>query len=241
MSRIILVTGSNTGIGFELVRLLAEKKHVVYLAARNEAAGKEAQQKLVSDSLSTVKFVHLDVNDAASVKAAAQTVSSAEGHLDVLVNNAAISKIEAGQHPASVGLATIREAMETNFYGLIQTTIAFIPLLRKSNNPVILNVSTELASNSYQAREGAHAHFVAYNSSKAAANSYTISLAQELKKDGFKVNAVTPGYTSTKLNNFGQGAKTARAGADSLLPWALLEKDGPTCKFIDDKGKEFPW
>ncbi|CAA7265513.1 unnamed protein product [Cyclocybe aegerita] len=241
MPRIILVTGSNTGIGFELVRLLAEKGHIVYIAARNEAAGKEAQQKLIADGLSTVKFVHLDVSDAASVKAAAQTVSSAEGRLDVLVNNAGISKMGVDQHPASIDLATIREAMETNFYGLVQTTIAFIPLLRKSDNPVILNVSTDMASNSYQAREGAQLHLVAYNSTKAAANSYTISLAQELKKDGFKVNAVTPGYTSTKLNFFGQGGKSVRAGAEVLLPWALVEKDGSTCKFIDGNGKEFAW
>lgn len=86
-----------------------------------------------------------------------------------------------------------------------------------------------MASNTIQSRPDAHLHVVAYNTSKAAANSYTIALAQELKNEGIKVNAVTPGFTTTKLNNFLSGGKSARAGAEALLPWALLEKDGPTC------------
>ena len=119
--------------------------------------------------------------------------------------------------------------METNFFGLVQTTIAFLPLLRKSKNGVIENVTT--ISNTVQARPGAGFQVVAYNTSKSAVNAYTISLAHELRGEGIKVNAVAPGFTSTKLNNFSRGGKTARAGAEVLLPWALLEKDGPTCMF----------
>ena len=119
--------------------------------------------------------------------------------------------------------------METNFFGLVQTTIAFLPLLRKSTNGIILNVAT--TTNTRQARPNAGFQVVAYNTSKAAVNSYTIALAQELRGEGIKVNAVAPGFTSTKLNNYGRGGKTAKAGAEVLLPWALLEKDGPTCMF----------
>lgn len=119
--------------------------------------------------------------------------------------------------------------METNFFGLVETTIAFLPLLRKSTNAVIVNVAT--TSNTIQARPNAGFQVVAYNTSKSAVNSYTIALAQELKEEGIKVNAVAPGFTSTKLNNFGRGGKTAKAGAEVLLPWALLDKDGPTCMF----------
>jgi len=131
--------------------------------------------------------------------------------------------------------------METNFFGLIQTTIAFLPLLRKSTNAVILNVTIDMASNTIQSRPDAILHVVAYNTSKAAANSYTISLAQELKKEGIKVNAVTPGFTTTKLNNYMPGGKSTKGGAEVLLPWALLDKDGPTCLFIGGDGKELPW
>jgi NAD(P)-dependent dehydrogenase (short-subunit alcohol dehydrogenase family) len=119
--------------------------------------------------------------------------------------------------------------METNFFGLVQTTISFLPLLRKSTNAVIMNVAT--TSNTVQARPNSGFHVVAYNTSKAAVNSYTIALAQELKGEGIKVNAVAPGFTSTKLNNYSRGGKSAKAGAEVLLPWALLEKDGPTCMF----------
>ncbi|KAF8895242.1 hypothetical protein BD779DRAFT_1498351 [Infundibulicybe gibba] len=132
-------------------------------------------------------------------------------------------------------------AFEPNFFGLIQTTTTFLPLLRKSSNAVILNVSTGMASNTEQARPDSIHHWVAYNTSKAAANSYTIALAHELKAENIKVNAVTPGYTSTKLNGFGEGGKSVEDGAKALLPWALLDKDSPTGLYIDEDGKERAW
>jgi NAD(P)-dependent dehydrogenase (short-subunit alcohol dehydrogenase family) len=145
------------------------------------------------------------------------------------------------QNATSIDLDTIRDAMETNFYGLIQTTITLLPLIRKSSNGVILNVSTDMASNTYQARPEAQLHLVAYNTSKAAMNSYSIALAHELKNEGIKVNVVTPGFTTTKLNHNAPGGKTTKEGAESLVPWTLLDKNGPTGKFFDWDGKEFPW
>jgi NAD(P)-dependent dehydrogenase (short-subunit alcohol dehydrogenase family) len=145
------------------------------------------------------------------------------------------------QNATSIELETIRDAMETNFYGLIQTTITLLPLIRKSNNGVILNVSTDMASNAYQARPDSRLHVVAYNTSKAAMNSYSIALANELKNEGIKVIVVTPGFTTSKLNHHTPGGKTTKEGAESLVPWVLLDKNGPTCKFFDWDGKEFPW
>jgi len=238
-SRVILVTGSNAGIGLELVRLLAEKGHNVYLAARKEAAGKEAVEALKKDGLN-VKFVQLDVTDIKSVVSAKDVIEKAEGRLDVLVNNAGVSYMDQPQNATSVDLSVIRAAFEPNFFGLVQTCTTFLPLIRKSSNGVILNVSTDMASNAYQARPDSFLHVVAYNTSKAAANSYTIALAHELKSEGIKVNAVTPGFTTTKLNGFSPGGKTARQGAEVLLPWALLGPDGKTGLFLNDAG-EFPW
>jgi len=243
MLKVILVTGANSGIGFELVRLLAEKGHTVYLGARNERAGKEAVGQLHADGLTSVKFVCLDVTDAASIQAAKETIEKAEEKLDVLVNNAGIS-VRADQNPASISLSTVRDTMEVNFFGVIQTTTTLLPLIRKSTNGgVIVNVSSELGSNTFQSNRKSRAGaplLAAYSSSKAALNSYTIALAHELKGEGIKVNAVTPGLTSTNLTD--HIGKTTKAGAEVLLPWALLEKDGPTGRFIgDDDNIEFPW
>ena len=142
-----------------------------------------------------------------------------------------IGKLEENQNATTISVSTIRATMETNFFGLVQTTITLLPLVRKGTDPVILNVSIDMASNTIQSRPGAIMHVVAYNTSKSAANSYTISLAQELKAEGIKVNAVTPGFTTTKLNHYHPGGKTMKEGAEALLPWALLDKDGPTCMF----------
>jgi len=158
MSKVILVTGGNAGIGFELVRLLAEKGHTVYLGARNESAGKEAQAKLHADGFNNVKFVRIDVTDLATIKAAKETIDQAEGKLDVLVNNAGIGKLEENQNATTIALSTIRDAMETNFFGLVQTTLAFLPLVRKATNAVILNVSIDMASNTIQSRPDAKLH-----------------------------------------------------------------------------------
>ncbi|KAK0446879.1 hypothetical protein EV421DRAFT_1734103 [Armillaria borealis] len=242
--RVILVTGSNTGIGYGIVKLLAEKGHTVYLASRKESAGKEAQAKLKKDHNLDVKFVQLDITDEASVKAAKETIEKAEGRLDTLVNNAGMSYLSEPQQASTVSLTTIRNAFEPNFYGLIQTTQAFLPLLRAAPKgyACIVNNTTDMASNAHQAGPKASIHVVAYNTSKAAANSYSIALAKELEGEDIKVNLVTPGFTTTKLNGFRAGGKTAEGGASVLVPWALLgpEDKGKTCLFWSDKG-EFPW
>ena len=194
--------------------------------------------------MKSVKFVELDITKVDTILSARDTISAhTGGKLDVLVNNAGISNLGKDQNAKSVDVALIRETVEVNLYGLIENTKAFIPLLRKSTTgaPVILNVSTDMASNSYQAKSTAPIHVVAYNTSKAAANSYTIALAHELKSEGFKVNAVTPGFTATKLNFFAKGGKTPRDGAKVLLPYALLGKDAETGLFIGPTGEQFPW
>jgi NAD(P)-dependent dehydrogenase (short-subunit alcohol dehydrogenase family) len=195
-----------------------------------------------------VKLVQLDVTDPNSIKAARDVIQKAEGKLDVLVNNAGIPNVSAHFHSrgsyttsflgaafldrpqsaTTVDVADIRAAFEPNFFGLIQTTTTLLPLLRKSSRAVILNVTTDMASTTHQARPDSSLHVVAYNTSKAAANSYTVALAHELRREGIKVNCVTPGFTSTKLNSYGQGGKTPVDGAKVLLPWALLGADGPT-------------
>ncbi|KAF7304025.1 hypothetical protein MIND_00633700 [Mycena indigotica] len=265
-SRIILVTGSNTGIGYELVHLLAAKGHTVYLASRKEAAGLAAVEKIKKEKGFDVKFVQLDTNDSKSVDTAAAKIKADEGRLDVLVNNAGalsiflfllpyllplvcagIAEMTVQQSASEPSIPAIRNTIETNLIGLIQTTTVFLPLLRSSATStqpaVILNVSTDMASNSFMASPKGYLHqTLAYNTSKAAANAYTIALAREMKDKGenVKVNAVTPGFTTTALNGFADGGKTPEQGAATMLPWILLESDGKTGAFGFDGG-EFPW
>ncbi|KAK0477902.1 hypothetical protein IW261DRAFT_1484473 [Armillaria novae-zelandiae] len=242
--RVILVTGSNDGIGYELVRLLVEKGHTVYLASRSVPSGKAAQAKLKDEYNFDVKLVQLDVTDAASIQAAKDTIEQAEGRLDTLVNNAGVSYMAEPQGACTVSLDTLRKTFEPNFFGLVQTTQAFVPLLRAAPKgfACILNVSMALASNTRQASPEAALHFAAYNPSKAAMNSYSIILAKDLEAEDIKVNMVCPGFVTTKLNGHRPGGKTPEDGAKTLIPWALLgpEDVGKTCLFWGDNG-HFPW
>jgi len=130
--------------------------------------------------------------------------------------------------------------METNFFGTVNTTTAFLPLLEKSEQPVVLNVTTDMSCTTQQAQPGipSFLHLVGYNPSKAALNSYTVALAREFPR--FRVNAVSPGWTQTKLNAF-TGPKTAEGGAQILAPYALLDKDGPTCQLFMADGERTAW
>lgn len=194
---------------------------------------------LHSEGLSTVKSISIDVTQPSSIKSAKDTIENTEGRLDVLVNNAGIAMMDEDQSAVSPSIEAVRAIMNTNFYGTIETTVAFLPLLRKSTHtPVILNVSSAYGSNT-QSQLDNRPKFVGYRASKAAINSYTIALAMELKEEGFKVNSVTPGITATKMTrNFGQ---PVRVGGLAMLPWALIDKDGPTGKFFGSDGKELPW
>lgn len=200
-----------------------------------------SREILHKKGLSNVKFVLLDVRNPEAIESAKETIDKAEGRLDVLVNNAAISRNDTIQHPSNLGISVLRDILETNFIGLVQTTTAFIPLLQKSSTPNIVNVSSELGSQAFQSRPEAHTLFTAYANSKAAVNSYTVALAQELRKEGFRVNAVSPGLVASKLNNFVASGKTLAEGAQVIVPYALLGKEGPTGKFFNEKGVEAAW
>ncbi|KAF7289615.1 hypothetical protein HMN09_01323700 [Mycena chlorophos] len=241
MSKVILVTGSNTGIGYELVHLLAAlpEKHTVYLASRKLDAGRAAVEKAKKEKGVSLKFVQLDIADPKTIEAAVATIKSQEGRLDVLVNNAGIAEMSVQQSATNPNIPALRNTFETNVVGTINNTTAFLPLLRAAASSggdpaVILNISTDMASNTFMASPQGFLHQVlSYNTSKAAANAYTIALARELRDAGenIKVNAMTPGFTTTALNGFRAGGKTPEQGAKLMLPWIFLGKDGKTGEF----------
>ncbi|KAK7031069.1 hypothetical protein VNI00_013669 [Paramarasmius palmivorus] len=243
--KVVLVTGANDGIGFELVRLLAEKGHKVYLAARNPTAGKEAEERLQTEFGLKAIFVQLDVTNSATINAARELIEKAEGHLDVLVNNAAVSS--DSENTSEIDAEEYIRVSTTNFFGLVNCTNTFMPLIRKAKPGygAIVNVSSFLGSNSAQASPGVpriYLQFSAYSASKAAVNSYTIGLAKELIDDKIRVNCVCPGQVKTKINGYAEGGKTPREGAQLLEPWVLLgpEDDDKTCKYYSN-GSPIGW
>ncbi|KAL0574494.1 hypothetical protein V5O48_007469 [Marasmius crinis-equi] len=245
--RVILVTGSNTGIGYEIVKGLAKKGQIVYLAARKEAAGKEVQEKLKKEDNLDVKFVNLDVEDIKTIEAARDVIEKAEGRLDVLVNNAGISGIGQPQTAdETMDVDVLRAVFETNFFGLVQTTITFLPLLRKAKPGYgnIVQNSMRWGSCSFQTsgHEMANTQFAVYCSSKSAVHMYSIALARELKSARIRVNCISPGFTTTKLNNYSPGGKTPEQGAKVLIDWSLLgpEDDEKTGLLVSEEGP-LPW
>ncbi|KAL0578800.1 hypothetical protein V5O48_003212 [Marasmius crinis-equi] len=223
LPRTILITGSNTGIGYELVRQLASLGHKVYLSSRSEGSGKDAQKKLKDEHGLDVKYVQLDVTSEGSVKRARDAIETEEGVLDVLVNNAGIAT--AFLKPSELTPASMEEILNTNYYGVIRVTTTFIPLIRKAKGGVILNVSSQVGSHTSQTQLGDRfpAQSVPYYSSKAILNAYTISLAKELKEEGIRVNSGTPGLTSTNFPGSHRAGRPAFEGAACLLPLILID------------------
>ncbi|THA48935.1 SDR family oxidoreductase [Streptomyces sp. A1136] len=242
--RIALVTGANRGIGFETARQLASAGVRVLLAGRDRAAVTEAAEKLRADGLAADHLV-LDVTDPASVRAAAAEVDRRHGRLDILVNNAGIRTEEYGKRPSEQPMRQWRETFDTNLFGVIEVTTAFLPLIRRSAAGRVVNVSSLLGSLTTHSDPLSYAHtpmfksLPAYSASKSAVNSWTVHLAYELRGTPVKVNAVHPGYTKTGMND-GAGDLDVTDGARTSVAMALLADDGPTGTYTNG-GETIPW
>lgn len=248
-SRIALVTGANQGIGLQIATDLAASGLTVLLASRNVDRGKAAARPIGGD----VHPVQLDVTEQASIDAAVAKIEQQFGRLDVLINNAAISRANGQEsetmqdyvqrsRAALISVDEVRIIWETNVFGVLAVTQAFLPLLRKSKGARIVNVSSSLGSltinstpNPYRATFNP-----GYGASKTALNAITLAFANDLEAEGIKVNAVTPGFTSTALNNY-EGTETVQQGAAEAVRVALLGSDGPTGTFTGSVNETVPW
>jgi NAD(P)-dependent dehydrogenase (short-subunit alcohol dehydrogenase family) len=223
---VAIVTGANRGIGFEVCRQLKDRGYEVVLTARDQDRGEQAAAEL------GVHSCRLDVADAESVEAASGWVEERFGRCDALVNNAGILYDEWAR-AESADLDEVTSALETNLLGAWRTTLAFLPLLRRSPHSRIVNVSSE--GGSLAEMSGGTP---AYSVSKAALNALTRLLAAELRPAGILVNSVCPGWTATDMG--GDGGRPVAEGAASVL-WALtLPDDGPTGGFFQD-GEPLAW
>ena len=238
--KVALVTGANRGIGFEVVRTLLKQQCVVWLGVRDFTRGEVATRRLADEGLDA-KCLALDVTDDASVQRAAAEILSSVGRLDILVNNAGIA-IDHGSLPSEMPMERIRATFDTNVFGCIRVTQAFLPLLRKSPAARIVMVSSDIGSHGHQINPNFpyyHLNPMGYGASKAALNAVTISFAKELRNSPAKVNAANPSFTATDLNGF-QGTLTVAQGAAPIITLATLPDDGPTGIFLGPNGEE-PW
>lgn len=232
----VLITGANKGVGFETARQLLLQGYYVYLGSRRLENGQEAIEKLQAEGLDNAEAVQLDVTDAASVQAARDLIGERTQALDVLINNAGIN----GGMPQSSLEADVdqyEKVFDTNLYGVVRVTQAFIDLLRKAPEPRIVNVSSSgcsLTLHSDPTWKYYDHKAAVYTSSKAAMNMYTIDLAYQLRDTPFKVNAVCPGFVATDFNGH-RGTGTVQEGGMRISKYAMIDSDGPTGQFFSEE------
>jgi NAD(P)-dependent dehydrogenase (short-subunit alcohol dehydrogenase family) len=231
----VLITGANKSIGFETARQLLQKGYYVFLGSRDLENGQKAVEKLKAEGLNDVEAVVIDVTDEESIKKAREIIGKKTEILDVLINNAGVMG-GMEQTASNTDVAIYKQVFDTNFFGVVSVTKAFMDLLKKSPEPRIVNVTSGLGSLTLH-NDPAWKYFkvkaAIYNSSKAALNMYTISLAYELRDTNFKVNAVDPGFTATDFNHH-SGTGTVEDAATRLVKTAMINAEGPTGMFFSD-------
>jgi len=240
--KIALVTGATRGIGLETVRQLAQQDAHVILAGRDYAKADAAAQALRKQNLD-VEAIALDVTDGRSIAAAAAQIEKKHGRLDILVNNAGIMIDDTTKSPSQQPLENWRRTFDTNVFGLIAVTQAFLPLLRKSAAGRIVNVSSLLGSITQHADPSSLIYDykapVSYNVSKSTVNAWTVQLAHELRNTSIKVNSIHPGHVKTDM-----GGETApleiAEGAKTSVELALIGANGPNGSF-SHLGQTLPW
>jgi NAD(P)-dependent dehydrogenase (short-subunit alcohol dehydrogenase family) len=239
---VALVTGAGRreGIGFELCRQLAERQINVILSARNLSSAESLAAELSRAGLQ-VRPMHLDVASEKSISDAANEIAASFGRLDVLVNNAA-GVAPYGEKAETADLAIAHAVLDTTLFGAWQLSKALLPLLRKSPNGRIVNVSSGAGSHGdpvfgLTTNNGMG---TSYAVSKAALNALTAKMAHEEPNPGVRINAVCPGFTATFPGGESMGARPVRDGAASVLWACMVSRDGPTGGFFRD-GKPLPW
>lgn len=237
MKTIALVTGANKGLGKQTVRRLAAQGWTVWLGARDPERRAATARELAAGG-ADVRYVALDVTSDESVQAAVKVLDAEHGRLDALVNNAGITGGRVA--PAETGPDDFRACYETNVFGPVRVTRAFLPLLHRSTRPRVVMVSSgmgSLAVTTDPKRLESGIVSLVYPSSKAALNMITSQYAKALPD--IKINAVDPGYTATDLNAH-RGHKTVEQGAEVIVRLATISANGPTGGYFDEDGP-LPW
>jgi NAD(P)-dependent dehydrogenase (short-subunit alcohol dehydrogenase family) len=226
-----LITGANRSLGYELARRLIAAGQTVWIGARDAERGQAAASRLGA------RFVQLDVTDDASVNAAAETIRAEAGHLDILVNNAGI----LGELTPSEEMTVehMRPVYETNVFGTVRVTHAFLPLLRAAEAPSVINITSGVGSFTLihdPNRIESQYPLAAYGSSKAAVTMLTMQYAKTIPDIRF--NAVDPGQSATDLT--GGLGHSVQEGTDAAVRIATLGDKTPTGTATNRDGV-LPW
>ena len=246
---VALVTGANQGIGLQIAKDLVAHGFTVLVGSRNLERGEAAAEDIGPDA----HALRLDVTDPASIAAAAERIRKEPGRLDLLVNNAGISKTTersmgspeyaASSQASNASLDEIRAVWETNVFGVLAVYQAMLPLLRESSDARIVNVSSGVGSLTTNADPAYPYHAMfgpIYPASKAALNAMTLAMMVELESTDIKINLVSPGFTKTNLNGYA-GVESVEDGSREVVRVALLGPDGPTGTFTRWENTKIPW
>jgi NAD(P)-dependent dehydrogenase (short-subunit alcohol dehydrogenase family) len=235
----VLITGANKGLGLEVARQLAKQGLFVYLGSRDKERGDNAINRLNDEGIENVACLILDVADKQSVIEAKNELEAQIRSLDILINNAGIGG-ELPQDFMTGNIENLRKIFDTNFFGVVQTTQAFLPLLQQSDHAKIINISSEVGSLDAHSVPGGQRRWDqihGYGSSKTALNAFTLMLATELRDHNISVNSVTPGPTSTDLLGGASGFKPVEEGAAPVVKLATDFESKLTGKFIKEGGE----
>ncbi|KAL9941859.1 hypothetical protein ACHAO3_006617 [Verticillium nonalfalfae] len=249
--KVILITGANSGIGYDTSYILANASadnHVI-MTARSETKGRKALLEIEARiPAGTLSFLELDITSDDSIKAAAEQLAVKFDAIDVLVNNAGIYS-----HDGPVSREHLQEVFNTNVFGVMLLTQALEPLLKKSVDPRIINVSSSLGSINLRMDKSIREYHVTgevYRMSKAALNMLTASLAYQYRtwEHPAKLWAFDPGYVVTNLagegdrqNKINNGAESAETSAQGILEMIRGDRDGEMDRFVAKQAKVHPW
>ena len=232
MQPIALVTGANRGIGQEVARQLAQQGYFVFMGGRDLEATRQATALLVKDGL-TVEAIELDVTRMDHISEVERVIQDRFGQLDVLINNAAVY-LDEGKSVFKLPLDAFQRTLDTNLTGPLKLTQQLLPLLRRGDSARIVNVSSGMgALHEMGGREAA------YRISKTGLNALTRIMANELRREGIKVNAVCPGWVRTDMGGVG-APRSVEEGARGIVWAATLPESGPTGGFFRD-GNPLEW
>ena len=226
MDKIVLVTGANRGIGFEIGKQLLSREWTVIFTSRNMHIGRPIVNELRKE-FKTAWYHQLDVTEEDSIGDLLEYVMEDHGRLDVLVNNAGIY-LDEGRSTLDVDIRDVKKTMEINVYGPLLVTRALLPALKESDDPRVINVSSTMGQLSEMGGGSP-----AYRMSKTALNALSVIQSHELAVYGIRVNTIHPGWVHTDMGG-PNASRSLEEGADTAV-WLATEPEIPTGKYLCER------